>query len=147
MKMNWGKGIALTYILFVVAVLIMVAFSFTKEVNLVADDYYDKEIKYQEQIEKIKNTEQLPEKPEIKIADREIEITFPSFFNPFDITGNVHLYRPADNGNDRIIALNPDGKLMQNIPVDNMARGLWKIKIDWEAKEKKYYFEKILIID
>ncbi|MFH1196264.1 MAG: FixH family protein [bacterium] len=147
MKMNWGKGIALTYILFIVVVLIMVAFSFTKEVNLVTDDYYEKEIKYQEQIEKLENTEQLAEKPEIKIVNRQIEVIFPSVFNPFDVSGDIHFYRPADNKNDRTVELNLDGNSIQKIPIENMARGLWKIKIDWLAKDKKYYLEKIVIIN
>lgn len=147
MKMSWGKGIALTYIIFIAAVLILVAFSFTKEVNLVTDDYYEKEIKYEEQIEKLRNTEALSEKPLIIISGNNIEITFPSDFNPFDIAGDIHLYRPSDNRDDKKIQINPGSNLKQIISGEDLANGLWKIKLDWEAQNKKYFFEKIVILN
>ena len=53
--MNWGKGIFIFYSLFVVAILSVVYFAFTQEVNLVSEDYYQQEIAYESQIERIKN--------------------------------------------------------------------------------------------
>ena len=53
--MNWGWKIALVYTLFALMTLGFVVLGSMKKVNLVEKDYYEKEIKYQEQIDKIRN--------------------------------------------------------------------------------------------
>ena len=62
MKISWGTGIAATYIIFVLATLGMTYAMMTKNVDLVSTNYYEKEIKYQEQIDKINNTSGLNDK-------------------------------------------------------------------------------------
>ena len=58
-KMNWGKGIAAVYICFVVIILGFVFYFMNQDVDLVTHKYYDEEIKYQEQIERMKRTNEL----------------------------------------------------------------------------------------
>ncbi|MDP2038234.1 MAG: FixH family protein, partial [Ignavibacteria bacterium] len=61
LKLNWGFGIAVTYILFVVVTLVMVFIFMNQDVSLETENYYSKGIEYQGQIDKINRTQSLPE--------------------------------------------------------------------------------------
>jgi hypothetical protein len=54
--MNWGYKIAITFILFGALIIFMVVKSFQQNIDLVTDDYYQEELKYQQQIDKLENT-------------------------------------------------------------------------------------------
>ena len=47
MKLNWGKGIFITYALFFVMIMSVVVYMSSLDVNLVTEDYYEKELKHQ----------------------------------------------------------------------------------------------------
>ena len=69
MKISWGISISIVYILFVVVMVGAVIFSTTQESHLVADDYYEREIAYQNQIEKMERTKLLPEQLKIYLKN------------------------------------------------------------------------------
>ena len=48
---NWGKGIVLVYACFVVGMLYLVFQSKQQKIDLVVDDYYQQELKFQQQID------------------------------------------------------------------------------------------------
>ena len=49
--MDWGKGILLTIIAFVAFIMTLVVISVKQDdIHLVTENYYEKEIKYQDQI-------------------------------------------------------------------------------------------------
>ena len=57
--MDWGKGILLTIIAFVGFIMTLVVISVRQDdIHLVAENYYEKEIKYQDQIEREKSAGQ-----------------------------------------------------------------------------------------
>lgn len=48
---NWGKGIVMVYVLFVAGMLYLVFQSKQQKLDLVVDDYYQQELKFQGQID------------------------------------------------------------------------------------------------
>lgn len=140
--MNWGKSIALFYGLFVVALLAVVVFSFTQDVNLVADDYYQQELVYEDQINRIKNTESLEIKPALVLKGNYVELTFPQELSP---KGSILFFRPSDAKMDRRIsvALGVDNK--QQIDFSKAEKGLWKAKLTWNQDNKEYYQEFVIV--
>ena len=55
-KSNWGKGITILISGFVIFMLGLVGFASFQSFNLVETDYYQKEINYQDHIDKVKRT-------------------------------------------------------------------------------------------
>ena len=53
--MNWGKAIVLTFVLFAGFIGIMVFWMHRERIDLVRDDYYQTEIGYQQQIDRMTN--------------------------------------------------------------------------------------------
>ncbi len=49
--MNWGVGIAIVYILFVLGMLTLVFKSRSQKIDLVTENYYQQELAYQEEID------------------------------------------------------------------------------------------------
>ena len=51
LKFNWGTGIFLFLVVFLLACAAFIYFAFTQDVNLVHKDYYEKGVNYTEQME------------------------------------------------------------------------------------------------
>lgn len=140
--MNWGKSIALFYGLFVVALLAVVAFSFTQDVNLVADDYYKQELVYEDQINRIRNTEELAEKPTMQLRSDYVELVFPENLTP---KGNILFFRPSDGSKDRSQPISLGVNNKQQIDFSTEEKGLWKAKLTWNQAGKEYYQEFVIV--
>lgn len=147
LKFNWGTGIALTYILFVAITLTMVFVFMNQEVVLETNDYYAKGLDYQNQIDKIERTNKLPQQLEIISSNDEIVFLFPKIFESKNIVGEIYFYRPSNNKNDFIQKINLDSSFTQKITKSKLAKGLWKIKVDWHVNNNTYYNEKIIMVD
>lgn len=147
MKLNWGYKIAIFYIAFMVFVALIVAFSFTQDVNLVTENYYEEEVKYQEHIDKVKRTEALPQQLLIQVENEFIALTFPELFKETKIDGKIQLYRPSDNKFDQTISIDVNSSNQQLIAKSDLQSGLWKIKIFWNVNTTEYYNEKLLMIN
>ena len=140
--MNWGYRIVVAYLVFVLILGVMAYKSFSTKVNLVAPDYYRQELAYQQQIDKIVNTAALEQPVTIELIaeDEMMEVTFPADLE--GLTGTITLYRPSNAQMDRVWVLQTDEQNQQRIPVGELPRGLWKVKLEWQAQDKPYYQQK-----
>ena len=130
-KTFWGKGVAIFTTAFVLLILTMVIFVSMQDFDLVESDYYAKEVAYQQQIERIKNTNELEQKPTFVFngAEQLIVLKFPDSLTEFVTGGRVHLFRPSDQKDDLITELKLDPSGLQLIPFTTVKKGMWKIKI------------------
>ncbi|MEW6005502.1 MAG: FixH family protein [Stygiobacter sp.] len=147
LKFNWGTGIALTYILFLIAILTMVFIFMNQDVVLETNDYYAKGLEYQSQIDKIERTKNLTEQLEILNKNDRIVFNFPKIFANKIISGEIYFYRPSNNKSDFKSKIDLTDSLQQIIFTKNLEKGLWKIKVDWSVENQNYYNEKILMIN
>ena len=141
--MNWGKGIIVAFICFFAVIFTMAYVSMNTEFSLVADDYYEQELAYEDQIDRIRNVNSLLEKPEFSI-DRtglKVEIQFPQTIAEELKEGQVKFYRSSSARFDQelILELNADGKFVKDISA--MITGAWKIQLFWSDGDKEYYKE------
>ena len=144
--MNWGKGIAIAFILFAAYIGFLVVITLREDFYLVSEDYYKKEIEYQQQINREVNHSKLQEKPTIVFVAQknELVISFPASIKPSE-NGIIHLFRPSNAEIDKKFSLIlNDG--IQRIPLNNMAKGLWKVKFNWNWKGEEYYQEQTIVI-
>jgi hypothetical protein len=144
--MNWGIKILILYIGFMVMVLASTFFAMNQRVDLVTDNYYEKELKYQEQIDKSKRTKSLKEKTEIQLLDKQIKIKFPALPDKNSSKNSILLYRPSDPLKDLKVVVSTDSLGIQFVPSEKLTRGFWKIKLNWVTNETEYYDECVLNI-
>ena len=147
MKLNWGKSIALVYILFMIGVLIMVYIFMNQDVSLVTDNYYSKTLTYQKEIDKINRTNLLADKLVIEQRQDSILFLFPKVFKSSTISGLIFFYRPSDESKDFVLKINPYDSNIHSVPTNKLFKGLWKIKVEWAVSDTAYYNEKIIMVN
>jgi len=141
MRINWGVRIAVLYISFVIMIIAMVIFSLTRDIPLVNDNYYEEEIKYQQQIDRFKRTKKLSEEVKYQQIEGGLIIRFPKEIDVKNIKGDILLYRPSDEKKDFKLSLNPDDEREQIINITKLDKGFWRIKLNWMMNGVEYYDE------
>jgi len=53
--MNWGKGITIVMVAFIGFIITLVTILMSNKIDLVSEDYYQKEIKFEDEIASAKN--------------------------------------------------------------------------------------------
>ncbi len=147
MKINWGTGIVIAFVLFMSFILFFVFLvqSDKKYDNeLVINDYYKYEMSLEELQQKERNANALATKLEILKSDEGVTIAFPKEFDPTKIEGKISLYRPSDEKQDfeMPISLSSSDLL---IPGTVLADGRWDIYIDWKYEDTEYFNKKSII--
>lgn len=146
-KFNWGTGILVAIIVFMTITVVTVIFLMNQKVDLVTDNYYAKEIKYQQQIDRMNRTNEMAEGVIINSENEFIKIIFPKSSNLKNIKGTIQFYRPSDSGQDFTLPLVIDSSDQQLIPSKILKKGYWKIKIDWTDGALDYYKESSFVIN
>jgi nitrogen fixation protein FixH len=146
LKISWGTGIVIVIGVFLGISISTGIYMMSQDVNLVADDYYDKEIKYQEQIDRIERTNKLNEENIVTYDGATVIIKIPQELKSKNVEGEIHFYRPSDASADLKIPLSFDSSGVQVIPVSALAKGLWTVKVDWLVHGEEYFNEKRLFL-
>ncbi len=147
MRISWGTGIVLAFIGFIAFIMY---FIITMNVNdnydhdLVSEDYYGEELKYQNDINKLKNAKTLKTNISYKTSAEGLIINFPEDINYKDITGKMFLYRPSNKQLDFESAISLSNSYLL-IPDSRLVDGRWNIKIDWQYNGKSYLFKESIV--
>lgn len=141
MKFNWGTGITLFYIIFMITMIYVVYQSTLVERNLVFENYYEKDLQYQSHLDKLNNTSAL--KNDLGIfqnkEEKYLRFSFPKELT--DVKGDILLYRPSDSSKDFNTEIKINAEYELRIPTAEMQSGVWKIKVNWEGGKTQYYKE------
>ena len=138
--MNWGNKVVLAFVVFMGIIITMVVVSMKQDISLVAPDYYDQEIKYQSQIDKMQAASDSNASITILKSNDKIELEF----SEIPEKGEIHFFRPSDATLDFKVAVLSEK--VQSISKSKFNKGFWKMKISWSANGKEFYTEKTVVI-
>ncbi len=147
MKFNWGTGIVVAIIAFIGFIMYFVITMSTDNSyshDLVTDQYYQQELKYQDEINAEINANKLEEKLSIVKTNKGLTVNFPKYFTPKNISGKVFLYRPSSKQLDFEIPISISKSYLL-VPEQRLVDGRWNIKILWKYKNKDYLIKKELV--
>lgn len=116
----------------------------TKNIDLVTNNYYEHELKYQDQINRINNTNGLKEKLKIETAGNSVIITYPKLNK--EIKGEINFYKPNDAKSDFKMKVEPGNENVQIISSEKINKGLWRVKINWESDGMEFFSDEKVII-
>jgi nitrogen fixation protein FixH len=144
---GWPVGIFTFYSLFVAGLLLAVFLTLNNDMQMVTSNYYEKTLKYEDQITRIRNANALEVKPDVAFnRDKSFLIlNMPEISGARNFTGKIHFFRASNAKLDQSFTLQCDAQGRQYIPLSNIENGKWKIQIEWTDKTKEYYFEQIVI--
>jgi hypothetical protein len=142
--MNFGKWIAVAFVLFAMFIGTLVTVCVREDISLVSKNYYNDELKYQDQIGRINNTNLLSEKPSIAKVENRIRV---EFGNQFEIQkGELRLFCPSDPKMDKDFTLSATSGSRQSFDITSMKGGMYKARLLWKVNGKEYFLEKIIYI-
>jgi len=143
MKINWGTGIVIGFVLFIGFIMFMVVSMMTDknyEHDLVTKEYYKAELVYQEEIDAETNAQNLPENVSVRNSKQGITISFPKSLDYSAIKGNVSFYRPSNKKLDfNVPIVLSSSKLL--IPDNDLLEGRWDIKVNWTYEGVHYLYK------
>ena len=144
----WPYAIIATFVLFAAYIGYMVQQAMHSSVDLVSADYYQQELAYQQRMETVARTAALPVAVAIthEAAVSQLHLQLPPSFAGKRIEGQLHFFRPSDLTLDFTLPLQPSADLAQRISTQKMARGLWRVRLDFTADGQAYFLEKDLTI-
>lgn len=141
--MNWGKAIVLTFVLFAGFIGGMVYWMHRERVDLVRDDYYQTEMVYQKQIDRMTNARH--EKPMgmvYRAKTQQLAVTLPATL----VKGDIHFYRPADRQLDFTVRIPTVHTGQQVVSTAKLARGYWRVQFTWSDGQHGYYTEEDIFL-
>lgn len=140
--MNWGKAIVLTFVVFAGFIGFMIYRMCLQRIDLVRDDYYQTEMAYQQQINRLTRTAQLAESPAVRFDAARQQLYF-SLPDKGLAGGKLTFYRPSDRRQDLIVPLTPG---QTSLSTARLAKGFWRVQLSWSVDGQEFYHEQPLTI-
>jgi nitrogen fixation protein FixH len=144
----WPLGIILTFVLFGAGTATLVAFACSHKTDLVSANYYEQEIKFQKQIDRVARATSLGSSASVSYDNLKNSIAIslpPNSLNDF-AGGRIQLYRPSAAKLDQEMALNLDSQGNQLVNAAILSPGLWKIRVSWTAAGQDYFIEQKVVV-
>lgn len=143
--MSWGLKIVVSLGVFMAGMIAMVFFVASLQIDLVEEDYYEEEIKYQDKIDVLTETNELGAPLSIKYTGKHISFDFPE--QGTMPTGEIHFYRPSDASRDFNVSISADSDRNQLVDAAKLTPGAWKVKVTWFADNKKFFKQETIYIN
>ena len=147
---NWGTGIVIAIVLFMSFILyfvIKVQTNSKYDNELVVEEYYKHDARFQDEIDQTQNAHDLKNQPTFTTTNKGIIVAFPPEFEASKIKGKVSLYRPSNKKFDFEIPIsfsNSNPTLL--IPKLNLVDGRWDITMEWNYDGKLYMSKETLYL-
>jgi len=140
MRISWGYIIFFAYTLFAAGILFLAYKANQQKFDLVTENYYDAELKYQTVIDEKSNANLLSEAPKIFHTVNTVTIQLPKEFAGKAVQGEIYLYRPSDQTKDVRKSFSTDQGFYE-LNFEKELSGSYEVKLSWEAAGKKFYNE------
>ncbi len=146
-KASWRLFVILPIVVFALGMIVMVTISMTRKVDLVADNYYEQELKYQKQIDAKANSFEMSKSITTEAFEDGVLINSnsPELFS--GKSGDITFYRPSDADKDFTIPFLLDGQGNQKVSHPKLTRGIWKIRINLQGNGQLFEIDKNVFIN
>lgn len=138
--MSWGKGIIIGMGLFMGFIVTLVVIMMRQDIDLVQEDYYQKELEYDKEYNAELNYMSVPDSIKMNLSSDELYLHFPEEFR----TGkaSVQLMRPNDKKMD--LSFSVDAVEAVRIPMKNLAKGQFICTVSGTLKGKPYQMDQTI---
>jgi hypothetical protein len=140
--MNWGKGIIIAMSAFVIFILTLVFTLMSNRVDLTSDDYYKKEIGFQDEIEAQRLGQNFDRKLIIQQSKNSIFFEFKDSL-PAKI-GTIEFNRPSDQKLDKTIVWKGEQMILSK---NLFQKGLYHLTLEFIQGDQKIQIDRQIIIE
>lgn len=145
----WPFGIIAAFAIFIAGTAGLIVFASSQNHDLVSDNYYEQELRYQKRIESLDRTARLGANASVVYdsSRRRIVISLPADQAVEALSGQIHLYRPSAAGLDRQFKLAPDNRGIQHLNAASLQPGLWQVRVSWTVAKQDYYLDQRVVVE
>jgi hypothetical protein len=138
--MSWEKGIVIVFIGFALFIGTLVTVCMRQEMSLVSADYYQQELDFQSQIDRVENTSMLKDLPALLVVQDSLKLFYKSL--PTVTNGILKLTRASSSRHDASFGIPVNEKRIEvSYPLSNLPRGRYKGSFSWTMEGKEYYID------
>ncbi|MCA9750154.1 MAG: FixH family protein [Chitinophagales bacterium] len=139
MKLNWAYVTAFIVLFFISGVIFMVVKSFSYKVELKDDNYYEKEINYQQVIDGKQNYKNLNQAIRVKDSLQFIVIDFPTKSINANTKGELRFVKNDDQSKDVTFGFNTLNTNYYTLAKDKFVKGFYDVEISWNTNDTAYF--------
>lgn len=140
MKLNWGHYIAIALGCFMIFILTLLFTANDSGHAMVTEDYYEKELTFQNEIDAEKRANALTEKPVLNSQANGMILSFPDGITPTE--GELYLMRNNNELDDVRLPLKLDGNNKMLVPSIKLKNGEYELFLKWKSENKEYLVKK-----
>ena len=144
--MSWGVRITVLYMAFVALIVTLVFVSANQDIELEAKDYYAQELKYQQKIDALNNSNDLVSTVSYVVNANDVLLNFPKEQAVNGIKGDVLFFCTYDSKKDKRVDIAANANGEQLIPFSLLTPGKYTMKISWNVLGKDFYKESPITI-
>lgn len=143
----WPIAIIVFFVVFATFLATFVVWALGQKQDLVTENYYEQEVRYQEQLDRLNRTQAQSEQTTVTFdATRNcIVINLPAA-QAAGASGKIQLYRPSNAKLDHEVPLAINAGGMQTLDAKAMAAGLWKVRIQWRVNGQEYFLDQAVVV-
>lgn len=144
----WPIAIIAFFIVFGMFLTGFIVWALSQKQDLVAENYYEREVRYQEQLDRVNRTRALARETMVNFdaTSKSILVALPTA-QATEARGRIHFYRPSNARLDHAVplAVNPQGR--QSVDARSLTAGLWKVRVEWSADGQDFYYDQQVIVN
>ena len=142
--MSWGKGITIAFVAFAIFIASLVTVCVRQDISLVSKTYYEDELNYQEQIDRMNNAASLTERPSILSRDGRLEVRFHAFGKIE--AGELVVTRPSDTRYDTKFGVGAGSDSIRVFDLAGYPAGLYNTSLKWKMDGKEFLVKEPIIL-
>ncbi len=143
MKLNWGHKLVIFGLSFMIFITVLVYKMVGEKVDLVDENYYEKGMSYQDEINKFDTVSGVKSNIDFNLVAQ--LITFKSSIT--NLTGSANFYRAGDKNLDFSEPFKLDSNNEFTYSTANLAKGVWKVTFEWTLNGKLMAAEKQIVVE
>ncbi len=144
----WPYAIIGWMLLFGTGMAAWVVVAVRNDPELVRSDYYEQEIAYQQQIDRLSRTAAVRSEVSVAydLAKAQVALRIPTAHLADKPTGTIHFYRPSNARLDFKLPLAVDASGVQNVATTKLQAGLWKVRVSWTSGGHEFFHDQSLVL-
>lgn len=144
--MNWGYKILMVIIVFLGGMAFMIQLAMRQKNEMVDEQYYQKELRYQKIIDAEQNYKNLKQSIQLSEAGNKVIIEFPALSVNLLQNGSIEFLRSSDQSKDTTISIQCDKDNKMYIAKEAFITGEYTARFNWINNDIRYYTQEKVFI-
>ncbi|MHB8521468.1 MAG: FixH family protein [Limisphaerales bacterium] len=144
----WPIAIVAYFVVFIGFLAAFIVFAARQSMDLVRADYYDEEIRFQDQLDRLNRTQPVDHQVTVayKPGQPAVTVELPAAHVRRQVSGLIHFYRPSNARLDQNFRLAVGADGVQKLDVTKLRAGLWKVRVQWTVDGQEYCCDRPIVI-